>query len=92
MCLWFAQQQDAKIRKSPVIPERINTCAALKTLIKAQLEGDLIEDFDIGYVQGDQVISMRNEIDFEKLWDSLRNEAKTMLWCNSLSVDRHQQA
>lgn len=61
----------------------------MKFLIRAQLEGDIIEeDFDVGYVQGSSIVNIRSKIDLDKVWDGVRKGANTVLWCNGISVAR----
>ena len=65
--------------------EKLMSCKDLKLLIKAQLKEDITEsEFDVGYIHGSSVVTIRNQVDFEELWDGLRKGANTMLWCNGM--------
>ena len=43
----------------------------LKQTIRSQLQGDVRRDFDIGYVSGNSVISIRNNADISEPWADL---------------------
>ena len=52
-------------------------CTAVNYLIKAQLSEDIAEDdFDIGYLQGNTVISIQNKADLEGI------KHHPMVWWN----------
>ena len=68
-----------------VRPEFMTSCAAVKRLIKAQLSQDITEDdFDIGYLQGNTVVSIRSKADLE-LWEGLRKGFNTTMWCDGMN-------
>ena len=68
-----------------VRPEANTSCAAVKRLIKAQLSQDITEDdFDIGYLQGNTVVSIRSKADLE-LWEGLRKGFNTTMWCDGMN-------
>ena len=41
----------------------------LKSLIKAQLSGDLVDRFDVGYVQSNKVVYLRSKEDIGDNYD-----------------------
>ena len=71
--------------------EALTSYAAVKCLIKAQLSQDITEeDFDIGYLQGNTVVSIRSKADLDELWEGLRRGANTTLWCDGMSGEASQ--
>lgn len=63
----------------------VDTCSLLKSLIRAQLREDISAyDFDVGYLNGASVVSIRNEDDLAEIWSSLLKGDKVTLWCNGL--------
>ena len=49
-----------------------DTCSLLKSLIRAQLREDISAyDFNVGYLNGASVVSIRNEDDLAEIWSSL---------------------
>lgn len=69
-------------------PETPTSCAAVKCLIKAQLSQDITEeDFDIGHLQGNIVVSIQNKADLDELWEGLRRGSNTTMWCDGMSRD-----
>ena len=72
-------------RPGIVRPEALTSCTAVKYLIKAQLSEDITEDdFDIGYLHGNTVISIRNKADLDDIWECLRKGSNTTLWCDGM--------
>ena len=65
-------------------PSASQTCTQLKTLIKAQLDADLVDEFDIGYIQSNTVVSIRSSRDIYEVWSSVSNGENITLWCDSL--------
>ena len=71
-------------------PRNVNTslvssCEALKTLIKDQLSGDIgAIDFDLGFLEGANLVRTRNQKDLEEAWDMLKDNSKVTLWCDGL--------
>ena len=49
----------------------VSACEALKTLIKNQLSGDIgaLEDSYVGFLEGANLVQMRNYKDLEEAWD-----------------------
>ena len=62
----------------------LQTCTQLKTLIKAQLDADLVDEFDIGYIQGNTVVSLRSSKDIQEIWSSILKGENITLWCDGL--------
>ena len=67
----------------------INPCSIsevdeLKSLIKAQLSADLVEQFDVGFVQNNKVVSLRSKEDVRDLMGSVHKGENVLLWCDGL--------
>ena len=61
--------------------------AAVTYLIKAQLSHDITEeDFDIGYLLGNIVVSIGSKADLDELWEGLRSQ-QTPPWNKWWSTD-----
>ena len=56
--------------------------------IRGQLRGDIVSsDFDVGYVCGNSVISIRNPDDLAEIWlDITERRNKVVLWCDGLKM------
>ena len=68
--------------------DKIVSRDALKTAIRGQLRKDIIRtDFDVGFMNGNSVISIRNQEDLSEIWVDLCKGKKVMLWCDGLNVD-----
>ena len=65
-------------------PSTLQTCTQLKTLIKVQLGADLIDEFDIGYIQGNTIVSLRSSRDIQEVWSSVLKGENITLWCDGL--------
>ena len=65
--------------------DKIVSCDALKTAIRGQLQKDIIH-IDIGFMNGNSVISIQNQEDLSEIWVDLCKGKKVMLWCNGLNV------
>ena len=75
-----------------IIPEAHASCADVKCLIKAQLSQDVTEDdFDIGYLQGNTVVSIRSKADLDEIWEGLRRGLNTTLWCDGMQNANESQ-
>ena len=58
-------------------------------LIRKQVGEEIIEgDFDVGYLQGNNVITMRNKEDIQELWCNLQKGSNTVIWCDGLLVQQ----
>ena len=65
----------------------LSTCATLKFLIRAQLQEDIISsDFDVGYVNGTNIVSLRSGDDLAEIWSRLLKGDKLVLWCDGLGT------
>ena len=59
--------------------------AALKNVIKEQLEDDVISgEFDVGVMQGTSVVNIRSQEDLKDWWVEARKGGKVVLWCDAL--------
>ena len=56
----------------------------LKQVIKTQLSNDIVDDFEVGVVQGSNVISIRSRDDVMDIWKDVNKGTKVVLWCNGL--------
>ena len=61
-------------------PSALQTCRQLKTLIKAHLDTDLVDDFDISYIESNRVVSLRSSRDIYEVWSSVSKGENTTLW------------
>lgn len=63
---------------------KVISCGDLKGVIQQQLKQDVISgDFDVGYVQGTNVIRVRSRQDIQEMWPEVV-KGKIMLWCDGL--------
>ena len=60
------------------------TCEDLKEEIRAQLEGDVKHEFDVGYLEGSTQISIRTSHDLSEIWNNVCQGKKVVLWCDGL--------
>lgn len=66
------------------------SCESLKKLIKAQLKQEIIgpDKFDMGFIQGSNVINIRSKEDLQEVWSDLLkstgSSSKPILWCDGL--------
>ena len=65
-------------------PSAVKSCAALKTLIRAQLCGEVEEEFDVGYQQNNVVVNIRSSDDLIELWSNVMKGTNVILWCDGL--------
>ena len=60
--------------------------------IKVQLSQDITEDdFDIGYLQGNTVVSIRSKADLDDIWEGQRRGLNTTLWCDGMQNANESQ-
>ena len=72
-----------------IVPDRISCCNDIKSLIKEQLSDDIVEDdFDLGHVQGNTVVSLRSKADLDEMWEGLTKGLNITLWCDGLPVEQ----
>lgn len=69
------------------------SCDSLKEVIRRQLQDDITaKDFDVGYVQGSNVIRIRSREDLSEVWADLRRpNSKLVLWCDGLKERRNRK-
>ena len=64
----------------------IYTCSLLKELIRAQLREDITTSgFDVGFLNGSNVVSIRNKDDLADIWSNLLRGERIILWCDGLA-------
>ena len=65
----------------------IKSCVDLKAVIKRRLSSDITgEEYDVGYVQGSNVVRVRTAEDLDELWALLRKpQSNVAIWCDGLS-------
>ena len=49
-----------------------------------QLNADLVDEFDIGYIQSNMVVSLRSSRDIQEIWSNILNSESITLWCDGL--------
>ena len=55
--------------------------------IRGQLRGDIVSnDFDVGYISGNSIISIRNPDDLAEIWPDIKKGSETVLWCYGLKM------
>ena len=64
----------------------LSSCDALKQLIKEQLSDDIAstDDFDIGFLDGSNLVRIRSTQDLAETWAMLSSNSKVTLWCDGL--------
>ena len=68
-------------------------CSQLRALIRNQLSTDVTKgSFDIGYLQNNTVISVRNGEDLTEIWANLHKGTSVMLWCDGLKQSAAESA
>ena len=66
---------------------KVTTREHLQNVIKFQLQADIAGEFDVGFVSGTSVISIRNAADISELWSEILKGNKIVLWCDGLKLD-----
>ena len=70
-------------------PSALNSREDVRTLIQTQLEEDIVpDDFDVGFISGTTIISIRSKADLQEFWGDVRMGKKALLWCDGLR-DKH---
>ena len=59
--------------------------------LKNQLNGDIVEDFDVGFFQGTNVVSIRNVEDMKDVWSDIKKGVKVVLWCDGLKMSKRKR-
>ena len=68
-------------------PREVVSNSTLVTLIRSQLEDDIIEDhFDVGYISGANVVSIRNKDGLAEVWGNVNKGVNVTLWCDGLKM------
>ena len=68
--------------------DKVKCCDDLKTVIKTQLEDNIVsDDFDVGVENGGKVISMRTQADLSELWSNVQQGKNCQVWCDGLRGD-----
>ena len=62
----------------------IQSIEDLKFLIKDRFSDDIKTIFDVGYIQGTNVIRIRSKEDLLETWAEIRKSKNTSLWCDGL--------
>ena len=66
---------------------KVMSCGDLKDKVRRQLHVDIISrDFDVGYVNVNSMISIRNPADLANIWADVRKSKKVVLWCDGLKT------
>ena len=56
-------------------------------VVRNQLQGDVTEkNFEVGYLQGTTVVSVRTNEDLAEVWGNIQNGSNVTLWCDGLKV------
>ena len=67
--------------------DKIVSCGALKKEIRNQLKEDVVSsDFDVGFLHGSSVITIRNSVDLADIWADVKKAKKVTLWCDGLKA------
>lgn len=62
----------------------VTSVDGLKDLIKTQLLGEVANKFDLGYMHGSSVVSLRSKEDILEVWSNVNKGANIILWCDGL--------
>ena len=65
-------------------PTLVTTCNQLRGLIKAQLGGEVCDQFDVGYYQNNSLVTLRTIEDLTELLASIRKTERSVFWCDGL--------
>ena len=65
-------------------PTLVTTCNQLQGLIKAQLGGEVCNEFDVGYYQNNSLVTLRTKEDLTELLANIRKTERSILWCDGL--------
>lgn len=70
----------------------ITSCKNLKSLIKSQLCGDIIDgSFDVGVMQNNSAVSFRSAEDLTEIWEQLLVGKSITLWCDGMTSSRNKK-
>ena len=63
----------------------VRSCEQLKATIRHQFENDIVaDDFDVGYVNGNNMISIRTSVDLLEIFSDMKSGVKVTMWCDGL--------
>ena len=63
---------------------KIKSVCELKSVIRNQLSEDIEPCFDVGYIQGSNVIRVRSKEDLSEMWSEIKKSKNTCVWCDGL--------
>ena len=66
---------------------KISTVDQLKRVIKSQLQGEIHEHFNVGYLHGSNHVTIRTAHDVSDLWADVLKATSVMLWCDGLKTE-----
>ena len=63
----------------------MNLVRSLQATIRYQFENDIVgDDFDVGYVNGNNMISIRTSVDLLEIFSDMKSGVKVTMWCDGL--------
>ena len=62
----------------------ISSVEKLKEEIKSQLCDDMVQDFDLGFLEGFTQLSIPTSNDITEMWSDFSQGKKVILWCDGL--------
>ena len=63
----------------------IHSVGDVKKVIRNSLRDDIIvQDFDVGYIQGANVVRIRSKDDLSEMWAELKLKNNVSMWCDGL--------
>ena len=66
-------------------PDEVSTIYELECVIRDQLCDEIsLSSFDIGYIQGSHLITIRNVEDLLEVWVNIKKGTNVILWCDGL--------
>ena len=66
-------------------PDEVSTIYELECVIRDQLCDEIsLSSFDIGYIQGSHLITIRNVEDLLEVWANIKKGTNVVLWCDDL--------
>ena len=80
---------NAKSRKTLIVRKvdtsTIHSVGDVKKVIRNALRDDIIvQDFDVGYIQGANVVRIRSKDDLSEMWAELKLKNNVSMWCGGL--------
>lgn len=67
-------------------PSSVLSVEKLRSLIRSQLQIEVSQssNFDVGYLQGSNVVNVRNKEDVLEIWANIKKGANITLWCDGM--------